>query len=87
MTGSWGEHREAVDVAKNAIGELQEAIANVTDRQETALGAVYVAIGESQNESATTAAGLIAEVKDMTEGMTQRTQQAIEELERYARGF
>jgi hypothetical protein len=87
MTGAWDAHRGSVETAIHLIGELQDAIAVVTDKQEVAHGAVIVAIGESQQDSAQFAAGAVAGVKEAAEQMYQTLENAKAELIRYAGGF
>lgn len=83
-----GEHRGAVDNALRAIGELQEAIALVTDRQESAMGAVIMAVGQTPNvESAQNTMNFIAEIRNRTDEMYRITESARAELERYSGGF
>lgn len=87
MTGAWDAHQGAVEAANGAIGELQEAISILTDRQEVALGAVQVAVGDSQQDSAQFAVGAVAGIKDTADQMYATLENAMAELRRYAGGF
>lgn len=88
MSGPHGQHQEAVAGAIFAIGELQETISLLTDRQETAMGAVIMAVGQNPNvESAQNAMNFIAEVRNRVDELFGMTEQAKAELERYVGGF
>lgn len=88
MAGPWEMHRLAVNNAAHAIGEVQEAIAIVTDRQESAMGAVIMAVGQTPNvESAQNAMNFMARVRVLAEEMYSACVQAKAEVERYGGGF
>lgn len=88
MTSPWGAHRAAVANAMNAIGELQEAISVVTDRQESAMGAVIMAVGQNPNvESAQNAMNFTGNIRDMAQRAFLTAEQVKAELMRYAGGF
>lgn len=88
MSNPHGEHRGAVDNALRAIGELQEAISVVSDRQENTIAAVIMSVGESPTvESGQNVLHFIAEIRNRTDEMYRITEQAKAELERYSSGF
>lgn len=88
MTDPHSRHHLAVNNAAHAIGEVQDAIAVVTDRQESAAGAVIMAVGQNPHvESAQNALNFIAQVRTKAEEMNVLCQQAKAEVERYGGGF
>ncbi len=88
MAGPHEMHRLAVNAAAHAIGEVQESLAIVTDRQESAMGAVIMAVGQNPNvESARNAMNFTARVRALAEEAFQACAQAKAEVERYGGGF
>lgn len=82
------EHYAAVDNAKYAVGEMQELLSALTERQESAMGAVIMVVGQNPNvESAQNAMNFTAEVRNRVEEIYTITNGIIAELERYQGGF
>jgi len=90
MTSAHEAHQEAVAVAKQAIGEVQELLAATTAKlEESTIGAVYNATG---GENCAMESGRIA--FEWTSGLRERVDEIYRvtdninaELDRYAGGF
>lgn len=88
MSNPWDAHRGAVDGAVNGVGELQELISILTDRQESLMGQVIMAVGQNPNvESAQNAMNFTAEIRNRADEIYRIAEQVKAELERYAGGF
>lgn len=83
----WEAHQAAINNATDAMGGVQEAISMATERCDTAIGAILSATGASQVDSARNAMSYMQEVKNRLEEIFRITQQAVEEAQRYGRGF
>jgi hypothetical protein len=81
------EHQGAASAALQAIGALQDAVAVVSDRSETALLVLAAAVGQSEQESARNTVAFMGEIHSRAEEMYRFTENAKAELERYASGF
>lgn len=81
-------HAEAVGAAIASIAEIQELIAVGTDRCESAMGAVIMAVGQNPNvDSAQAAMNFTAEIKNRFDETYRITEAAIEQLNSYLAGF
>lgn len=87
MSDAWGGHRAAAYDAIDAVGEVQDAMAQATDACDRAMGAIMEAVGQSQVESATNALQFVGGIKDRVEECFGMSQQAVADLDRYAGGF
>jgi len=86
--GGYQGHQESVEVAKQAIGECQEMCAALTDRLESAMGAVIMAVGQNPNiESSQNAMNFVGKAKDDVDSIFNILNSAIAELDRYGGGF
>lgn len=83
----WQSHQASVAAAIDAIGRVQEAISMGTEQCDSAMGAVFSAVGAMNVESASNAVAYLQEVKSRLDETFGISQQAVEELERYGRGF
>lgn len=83
----WEAHQAAVTGAQDAIGRVQEAISMATEQCDAAIGAILSATGSTQVESAQNAMRYMQEVKARLDETFGISQQAIEETQRYGRGF
>lgn len=87
MSGPWHQEQAAVAAAIDAIGGLQERISVATEACDVAVGAILGCTGASNVESAVNAMNMIQGVKDRLDEIFGATQTAVEEMERYGRGF
>lgn len=87
MSDAWGAHQAAVANAIDAIGRVQEAISMGTEQCDQATGAILSAVGSTNVESAVNAMQYLQEVKARLDETFAISQQAVEECERYGRGF
>jgi hypothetical protein len=88
MSNPWEAHQEAVAVASAAIGELQEGLSLCTERQESAMGAVLMAVGENPPVAAgQNALALTAQVKEKIDEIYTLTERIKEEMTNYGGGF
>lgn len=87
MSDAWGAHQAAVSNAVDAMGRVQECISMGTEACDTAIGALLSATGSTGVDSAANAINYMAEVKARLDEIFGITQQAVEEAERYGRGF
>jgi hypothetical protein len=87
MSDPWGQHRAATDEAINALGTLQERLSVAVEACDVAMGAILACTGSTDVESAQTAMRMVAGAKDHLDEIFRATQTAVEEMERYGRGF
>lgn len=87
MSDPWGQHAAAVNAAIDAVGSLQERISVATEACDVAMGAILACTGSSNVESAVNAMNFIQGIKARLDEMFGASQLAVEELERYQRGF
>lgn len=83
----WGQHRAATDAAIDTLGALQERLSVATEACDVAMGAILACTGSTEVESAQTAMRMVAGAKDHLDEVFRAVQLAVEEMERYGRGF
>lgn len=82
------EHYAAVETAIYSIGEVQEMLSALTERCETAMGAIIMAVGQTPHvESAQNSMNFTAEMKNRVEEIYRISDHVIAELRRYGDGF
>lgn len=83
------EHMAEVYAAKNAIGEAQDALANLIDKSEYAVTMTAAATGghDCNSEAGQNAFGFVAGLEQTLEELAGRLAKATAELDRYAGGF
>jgi hypothetical protein len=81
-------HYEAVEAAIYSIGEMQDTLAGLTDKTESTIGAVIMAVGQNPNvASAQAAMNAIQEVKVRIGELFRLTEHSIEEMRNYSSGI
>lgn len=81
------QHAGAVNNAIDAVGGLQERLSVATEACDVAVGAILESTGSSSVESASNAMNILQGIKMRIEECFAMSQGAVEELERYGRGF
>lgn len=85
--GAWSEHRASVTAAVDALGSLQESISVATEACDVAMGSILACVGSTEVESGQTAMAMVAGAKEHLDEIFGAVTAAVEEMERYGRGF
>ena len=81
-------HYGEVQAAISTVGEVQDLLSALTDRLETTMGAIIMAVGQTPHvESAQTSMNFTAEMKNRVDEIYRISEQVIAELRRYGDGF
>lgn len=87
MSDPWGYHKAAVTGAIDALGHLQEVISVATESCDVAMGAILACAGSTEMDSGQNAMALVGAAKEKLDEVFRQITAAVEEMERYGRGF